>query len=41
VHCSFSDYQETAGCISLMKKDLIFLIKNISNKVYLEIKNNF
>jgi L,D-peptidoglycan transpeptidase YkuD (ErfK/YbiS/YcfS/YnhG family) len=41
VHCSFSNCQKTAGCVSLMKKDLIFLIKNISNKVYLEIKNNF
>ncbi len=41
VHCSFSDCRETAGCVSLMKKDLIYLIKNISNKVYLEIKNNF
>ena len=41
VHCSFSDSRETAGCVSVMKKDLILLIKNISNKVYLEIKNNF
>ena len=41
LHCSFSDCRETAGCISLVKKDLIYLIKNISNKAYLEIKNNF
>ena len=41
VHCSFSDYRQTAGCVALKKKDLIFIIKNISNKVYLEIKNNF
>ena len=41
VHCSFSDYCKTLGCVALKKKDLIFLIKNISNKVYLEIKNNF
>ena len=41
LHCSFSDCRETAGCVSLVKKDLIYLIKNISNKVYLEIKNNF
>jgi L,D-peptidoglycan transpeptidase YkuD (ErfK/YbiS/YcfS/YnhG family) len=41
IHCSFSDLRETAGCLALTKKDLIFLIKNISNKVYLEIKNNF
>ena len=41
VHCSFPDYRKTAGCVALEKKDLIFLIKNISNNVYLEIKNNF
>ena len=41
VHCSFLDYRKTAGCVALEKKDLIFLIKNISNNVYLEIKNNF
>ena len=41
IHCSFSDYRKTAGCVALKKKDLIFLIKNISNKIYLEIKNNF
>ena len=41
VHCSFPDYRKTAGCVALKKKDLIFLIKNISNNVHLEIKNNF
>ena len=41
VHCSFSDSRNTAGCVSVMKKDLILLTKNISKKVYLEIKNNF
>jgi len=41
IHCSFSDYRQTAGCVALKKKDLIFIIKNISNKAYLEIKNNF
>ena len=41
VHCSFSDDRETAGCVALKKKDLIFLIRNISNEVNLEIKNNF
>ena len=41
IHCSFSDLRETAGCVALTKKDLIFLIKNISREVYLEIKNNF
>ena len=41
IHCSFSDYRQTAGCVALKKKDLIFIIKNISNKAYLKIKNNF
>ena len=39
IHCSFSDYRETAGCIALKKRDLTFLIKNLSKKVTLEIKN--
>ena len=33
IHCSFSDFRETAGCIALKKKDLTFLLKNLSNKV--------
>jgi L,D-peptidoglycan transpeptidase YkuD (ErfK/YbiS/YcfS/YnhG family) len=41
LHCSFSDNRQTAGCVAIKKKDLIFIIKNISNQVYLEIKNNF
>ena len=41
IHCSFLDYRPTAGCVALKKKDLILLIKNISKKVYIEIKNNF
>lgn len=41
IHCSFSDYRKTAGCIALKKKDLVFLIKNLSNKTNLEIKNCF
>lgn len=41
IHCSFSDYRKTAGCIALKKKDLIILIKNLSKKTNLEIKNNF
>jgi len=41
IHCSFSDYRQTGGCVALKKKDFISIIKNISNKVYLEIKNNF
>ena len=41
IHCSFADYRKTAGCIALKKKDLIILIKNLSKKTNLEIKNNF
>ena len=41
IHCSFSDYRKTAGCIALKKKDLIILIKNLSKKTNIEIKNNF
>ena len=41
VHCSFSDFRKTAGCIALKKKDLSILIKNLSKKTNLEIKNNF
>ncbi len=39
IHCSFSDFRETAGCIALKKRDLNLLLKNLSNKVRLEIKN--
>ena len=41
IHCSFSDHRKTAGCIALKKKDLSILIKNLSKKTNLEIKNNF
>ena len=41
IHCSFSDYRKTAGCIALKKQDLSILIKNLSNKTNLEIKNKF
>ena len=41
IHCSFSDYRKTAGCIALKKRDLAILIKNLSHKISLEIKNNF
>ena len=30
VHCSFPDKRNTAGCIALGKKDLVFLIKNLN-----------
>lgn len=41
IHCSFSDYRKTAGCVALKKNDLVYLIKNLSNKTNLEIKNCF
>ena len=37
IHCSFSDFRKTAGCIALDKRDLTLLLKNVSNKVRLEI----
>jgi L,D-peptidoglycan transpeptidase YkuD (ErfK/YbiS/YcfS/YnhG family) len=39
IHCSFSNFRDTAGCIALKKRDLIFMLKNIKNKVYVKIKN--
>ncbi len=41
IHCSFEDFRETAGCVALKKRDLIFLIKILSKKAILKIKNNF
>ena len=41
IHCSFSDFRETAGCIALKKRDLTLLLKNLSNKVRLDIKYKF
>jgi L,D-peptidoglycan transpeptidase YkuD (ErfK/YbiS/YcfS/YnhG family) len=38
IHCSFEDLRPTSGCIALKKEDLIFLIKNIRDKVYIKIK---
>ena len=39
IHCSFTDNRNTAGCIALKKKDLIFLLKNLKDKTCLKIKN--
>ena len=39
VHCSFSDKRNTAGCIALGKKDLVFLIKNLNRNTYIKIQN--
>ena len=41
LHCSFADNRETAGCLALKKNDLVVLVKNLSNKTHLEIKNCF
>jgi len=40
IHCSFDDLRTTAGCIALRKRDLLFLIKNIKNKSYIQIKSS-
>ncbi|MDC6451711.1 L,D-transpeptidase family protein [Alphaproteobacteria bacterium] len=39
IHCSFEDFRPTAGCIGLKKRDLIYLIKNLKERVCIEIKN--
>ena len=38
IHCSFEDLRPTSGCIALKKEDLIFLIKNIRDKVCIQTK---
>ena len=37
IHCSFQDNRNTAGCIALKKKNLIFLIKTLRDKTYIKI----
>ncbi len=39
IHCSFSDDRNTAGCIALKKKDLVFLLKNLGYKTFIKINN--
>ena len=39
VHCSFPDTRNTAGCIALKKKDLVFFLKNLRNDTYIKIQN--
>jgi len=39
IHCSFSDGRKTAGCVTLKKKDLVFLLKNLKDKTFIKIKN--
>ena len=38
IHCSFEDFRTTAGCVALKKRDLMFLIKNLNSKAYIQIK---
>ena len=38
IHCSFENFRTTAGCVALEKRDLMFLIKNLNRKVYIQIK---
>ena len=38
IHCSFEDFRTTAGCVALKKRDLVFLIKNINSKPFIQIK---
>ena len=37
IHCSFFDDRNTAGCIALKKKDLVFLLKNLKYKTFIKI----
>ena len=37
IHCSFSNNRNTAGCIALKKKELVFLLKNTRRNTYIEI----
>ncbi len=39
IHCSFYDYRNTAGCIALKKKDLVFLLKNLRVNTSIKINN--
>ena len=37
IHCSFFDNRNTAGCIALKKKDLVFLLKKYRHGIRLKI----
>ena len=39
IHCSFSNKINTAGCIALEKKDLVFLLKSLRRNTYIKIQN--
>ena len=38
IHCSFVDFRTTSGCVALKKRDLMFIIKNLNNGGYIQIK---
>ena len=38
IHCSFEDLRATVGCVALKKRNLMFLIKNLNSKAYIQIK---
>ena len=40
IHCNFEDIRPTAGCIALKKRDLINLIENLRDNVFIKIKTN-
>ena len=37
IHCSFSDNRNTAGCVALKRKNLIYLIKKIKDNTHIKI----
>ena len=37
IHCSFNDFRNTAGCIAILKEELILLLKRINNTVFIKI----
>ena len=39
IHCSFSNNNNTAGCIALKKNDLFFLLKKLQHKTNIKIQN--
>ena len=40
IHCSFSDNRNTAGCIALEKKNLVFLLKNLHHNTHVTTQTN-
>ena len=38
IHCSFEDLRKTVGCVALKKRDLVFLIRNLNSKAYIQVK---